>query len=201
MNANFFSPLIEQALRIAACCHQSQCRKGGEIPYVTHPVSVMLILQQAGFHDEELLAAALLHDVVEDTSFTIEEIKHQLTSNVAKYVAGMTEQKKNPDGSKRKWKERKEGHINSMANEPIEVRAIELADKLHNLSTICFDLDAGDVNVWERFHAAPNDIIWYYRSMVQTALGNDEQLEPLANACLTQIDKLESSLQSNSFQE
>ena len=64
MNGVLFSPLIERAMRVAACNHRHHHRKSSDLPYITHPAGVALILLRAGFDDEELLAAALLHDVV-----------------------------------------------------------------------------------------------------------------------------------------
>ena len=91
MNALFFSPVIERAMRLAVRCHRHQNRKLSDLPYISHPASVALILSQSGFGDEDVLAAALLHDVVEDTDCTLDELSALFPPKVAEYVAALTE--------------------------------------------------------------------------------------------------------------
>lgn len=188
-----FSPLLEQALRTAAFFHRHDVRKGSDTPYFAHPAAVAVILLRAGFTDDNMLAAALLHDVVEDTPCTIDELAAEFPPEVVQYVAALSEQKTDEHGNKRPWKLRKEDHLQEVAQAPLPVRAIVLADKLHNLATMCCDVGS-DENFWDRFNASPQDILWYNRTMVAQAAGNDEALQPIADECRTHIAQLEAAI-------
>jgi len=82
------NPLIDASLAFAARAHAGQTRKATDIPYIVHPVGVMLILIEAGENDPEGLAAALLHDTVEDTEVTLAQIQEAFGARVAEIVAG-----------------------------------------------------------------------------------------------------------------
>jgi len=187
----FTSDLLERALRLAACCHRDQHRKGSDLPYITHPVGVVLILMQAGFHDEQLLAAALLHDVVEDTDYTSEQLAAEFPPAVVESVNQLTERKLDADGNKRSWQDRKNEHLSQIERMSPDVRATVLADKLHNLWSILFDIEAGE-DVWSRFGAPRERVLWYHRQMVARAAGDDRSLIPLADACRSLISRLDS---------
>ena len=77
MHNLLLSPVLERAFRVAAMYHQSQTRKGSDLPYIVHPCAVMSILQSAGIQEGDILSAALLHDVVEDTECELRELKDQ----------------------------------------------------------------------------------------------------------------------------
>jgi len=94
------SPVVEHAIRLATVAHQSQKRKSSGVPYIAHPMSVCLILMKAGFHEEAILAAAVLHDVVEDTDLTIEQLAAHFSEEVIQYVSEMTEEKETTAGQK-----------------------------------------------------------------------------------------------------
>ena len=194
MSAELISPLVEHAMRVAAAQHRSQNRKSTDLPYISHPASVALILQRAGFHDENVLAAALLHDVVEDTGYALETLQREFPAKVVEYVLALSERKYDENGVKRPWKDRKQEHIAHAPTAPLEARAILLADKLHNLFSIAFDLEAHGAGVWGRFNAGPRDLLWYHREMVKAASHGDPRLEKLAAACTALIDRLEQSL-------
>lgn len=186
----FFSPLVEQAMRVAARYHREHTRKASDVPYIAHPASVAMILLKAGFEDEEILAAALLHDVVEDTDYSMEDLGREFPPKVVEYVAALTERKSESDGSKRSWDDRKNEHLAHVKSAPLAARAIVLADKLHNMSSMLFDLEAGD-ELWSRFNAPREKVLWYYRTMVQAAAGDEERLGGLARACVEMLGRLE----------
>jgi (p)ppGpp synthase/HD superfamily hydrolase len=197
MDSTLFSPLIERALRVAARCHRNHHRKASDIPYVTHLAGVTLILSRAGFDDPEILAAALLHDTVEDTSCTLEQIQAEFPPAVVAYVAALTERKQTAEGAKRSWHDRKQEHIEQVRQAPLGARAISLADKLHNLGTMLYDLEAGD-ELWSRFGAAPERIVWYHHSMIDAAAQDDEPLQPLAAACRELLAQLAATVERGS---
>lgn len=184
-----FSPLVERAMRIAAQAHRHHHRKGSDLPYITHPAHAAMILLRAGIDDDEILAAALLHDVVEDTEHTLEMLAADFPPKVVQLVAAMTERKHDHDGRKRSWQERKDEHLRHIAAEPWEARAIVLADKLHNLGSMLVDLESG-ADLWSRFSASPDRVLWYHREMIAAAEQGESRLRVLADECRKMIERL-----------
>jgi len=182
-------PLLEAALRIAAIAHRNHLRKGGDVPYFAHAAAVALILARAGFSDESLLAAALLHDVVEDTDVTLESLAMQFPPHVIAAVSALSETKTGDDGNLRPWEDRKAEHLRHIAAAPLAARAIALADKLHNMETMTHDLTAGTLSL-SAFRAPPDRLLWYYRSMIDAASGEDESLRSLARQCRAVWERL-----------
>ncbi len=187
-----FSPLVEQAMRVAARQHRDHHRKSSDLPYITHPASVAMILLRAGFDDDEILAAALLHDAIEDTDYTIDKLQDEFPANVVEYVTASTERKRDDSGQQRSWRERKQEHIQQVASASLNARAVVLADKLHNLGTMLFDVDAGE-ELWSRFGAPAEQVLWYHQTMLEAAAGNDEELSELATQCRQLLARLAST--------
>ncbi|MFN0195869.1 MAG: HD domain-containing protein [Planctomycetaceae bacterium] len=188
-----YSHMVERAMRVAARWHRDQSRKASDLPYITHPASVTSLLCQAGIHDESILSAALLHDVVEDTPCTLQELAGEFPPRVIDYVSQLTERKRTDDGRARPWKDRKLDYIRHLEEAPWEVRAISLADKLHNLGSMVFDLESGET-LWSRFGATPEEVLWYHDEVVRSAEGNEPQLNGLADECRRLIGVLRTSL-------
>lgn len=163
-----YSPLIEKALRVAAYAHRDQTRKASDLPYFQHPASVVLILARCGFDRDELLAAAVLHDTIEDTDCTVESLRNDFPECVVQLVQECTEEKTDDLGKAIPWRRRKESHIAIMKAASTAGRAIVLADKLHNLGSMVFDLEHG-TELWNRFNACSDDVIWYHREIVKAA--------------------------------
>jgi (p)ppGpp synthase/HD superfamily hydrolase len=185
--------LLELALRTAAIAHRDQVRKGGGVPYFAHSAAVALILARYGFTDELLLAAAVLHDVIEDTDVTVEQLAARFPAEVIDSVSALSEAKTDDDGRLRPWEDRKAEHLQHVAAASRMARAIALADKLHNMETLRLDLAQGAISL-SAFRAAPDRLLWYYRSMIDAAAGNDASLRPLADACRTAWDTLQEVL-------
>lgn len=191
-----FSPLVERALCVAAAAHHPQRRKGGgDVPYVTHVAGVALILARAGWCDEHVLAAAILHDVVEDTAVTVSELERQFPPKVVELVGHLTETKFDAQGAKRPWEDRKAEHIAKLRHAPVEACAIALADKLHNLETLLLDLEAGVIR-FEDFGADPERLLWYHEQVADAASGS-ARVEPLSDACSAAIERLRKAVAAN----
>ena len=140
-----YSYKIEQAIKAAALLHQDQVRKGAvKLPYVTHLVSVMLILRDYTT-DEDTLVAALLHDTLEDTDYTEEELRNDFGEKVAKLVVTVSEPRYKGD-KKIPWLERKKAYAKQLRKGPKEAVMIAAADKIHNFRSLveeyCEDIDA-----------------------------------------------------------
>ena len=177
-------------MRLAARSHRNQQRKASDIPYIAHPASVALILLRAGFHEDHVLAAALLHDVVEDTALTLEELRREFPPQVVSLVAALTERKRDQSGSERSWHDRKREHREQITAAPLPARAIFLADKLHNLATMLYDLRCGS-ELWSRFNAPREDVLAAARLAVECAAGDEPRLRELAEAARCLIAELE----------
>ena len=131
---SFDMELIDKAYNLAASAHESQRRVSG-IPYILHPTSVACILVELGM-DTQSIAAALLHDVVEDTSHTIADIEKMFGAEIANLVDGVTKLGKLHFTS---HEEQQAENIRKMLiamSEDIRVIIIKLADRLHNMRTI-----------------------------------------------------------------
>ncbi len=125
------SPLVHAALEQARSDHEGQIRNGsGGMPYVEHPIRVTALLDEHGY-GEEVLAAALLHDVVEDSETTLDELREKFGGTVAGLVGAMTDDESIDD-----YRERKAEHRERLAAAPTEAMAIYGADKLTNVSTL-----------------------------------------------------------------
>lgn len=151
---------LEVAIHYATDCHEGQMRKGTKIPFIMHPLEVMQILHGMNA-DTNLLIAGLLHDVVEDTNATIEEIKDIFGDNVVELVGGHTEDKT------KTWEERKNTEIRETLEAPLRLKMLVLADKLANMRSIRKDyLTLGNA-LWERFNAGLKQQAWYYGNMIE----------------------------------
>jgi (p)ppGpp synthase/HD superfamily hydrolase len=171
LDASLLSPRFEEALVYAARLHSRQRRKGTAIPYVSHLLGVAsLVLENGG--DEDGAIAALLHDAVEDQGGrpTLEEIRRRFGDRVAFIVEGCTDTDTVP---KPPWRQRKEAYVSHVRHAPAEVRRVSAADKLHNARTILADLRRNGDEVWARFTADRDGVLWYYRSLATVFLETD----------------------------
>jgi (p)ppGpp synthase/HD superfamily hydrolase len=125
------SPLVRAALEKARSAHEGQVRNGsGGMPYVEHPMRVAALLDEHGYRDE-VLAAALLHDVIEDSEMDLDEVRAQFGAEVAGLVGALTD-----DESIDSYRERKAEHRERVAAADGEALAIYAADKLTNSRTL-----------------------------------------------------------------
>lgn len=176
------TPLIERALRVAALAHQGQTRKASDLPYFLHPAAVALILSRCGFESDEILAAAILHDVLEDTEWTPASLAEEFPLDVVRIVEGASEQKADSTGESRPWAVRKAEHVEAIESAGFEVAAVVLADKLHNLTSMLCDLESGE-ELWSRFNAPRDAVIAYHRDIVRAACRHDSRHRKLAEEC------------------
>jgi (p)ppGpp synthase/HD superfamily hydrolase len=156
-----FSPRLDAALVFAARAHRAQVRKGSDIPYIIHPVQVAMILLTHGF-DEDLAIAGLLHDTVEDTGASLDEIEAIFGVGVRDLVAAVSETKIDDGGERRPWRARKQEQLDHLAASGERVAALKGADALHNSSSTLADLQVHGPSAWRRFNAPVEDSLWYY---------------------------------------
>ena len=156
---------LHKAVLYAVQMHSQQLRKGTNLPYIVHPMEVLNILSRMNAH-EELLMAGVLHDVVEDTEATIEDIAHRFGETVAELVLAHTEQNKELP-----WWERKLAAIAHLRSAPRDVKLLILADKLSNIRSMAADYARIGDKLWDRFCADKTMQSRYY-SMSIDALGD-----------------------------
>ncbi len=174
--------IVEKALQVASKSHRKQCRKNTDIPYITHPVTVGMMLMKAGY-DEDIIAAGILHDTVEDTDLTLNDIEREFGPRIAGIVEGCSEPNKSLP-----WKERKEHTIEFLKTAPEEIRVVACADKLHNIRSIIKDYEQQGDAVWERFNAGKEHQAWYYKNIVES-LGQMSSF-PLLKELQTEVELL-----------
>ena len=164
--------LLSQAVGFAARAHAGQVRKGTDMPYIVHPMEAAAIC--AGITDDvEVIAAAVLHDVVEDTDATVAEVEELFGRRVARLVAGESEDKREGLPPSETWRVRKEESLAHLrdADDP-GARMVCLGDKLSNIRAIQRDLGRLGDMLWQRFNQKdPAEHAWYYRSIVDLLEG------------------------------
>lgn len=159
-----YSERYARALGIAARAHRDQVRKGKDVPYVTHPVHVARILDRHGF-SEDLVLAGLLHDVLEDTAVSEQELLDAVGGEVVALVRAVTETK-SEDGVERSWEVRKAEQLAHLAEAPVEVLALKAADAIHNASETLDDVrEHGTEVAFSRFKRGPGPSVDYYRKI------------------------------------
>lgn len=161
--------LVTRAVIFAAKAHDGAARKGTKIPYIVHPMEAAAIT--AGMtDDQEVIAAAVLHDTVEDTDTTKKQIEDVFGSRVADLVAAESENKREDQKAEDTWQIRKSETIEHLRHcTDRDVKILALADKLSNLRAIYRDYYAIGEKLWERFNQSdPAMIGWYYRSFKET---------------------------------
>jgi (p)ppGpp synthase/HD superfamily hydrolase len=156
-----FTGRIEQAIALALRAHATQVRKGdGELPYVVHPVTVALILSRFTT-DEDVIIAGLLHDTLEDTAVTADQLEREFGAKVRDLVQDVTERSL-PGLS---WDTRKARYLRRLETAARGALLVAGADKIANLvSMIAAHSAAGDA-LWERFNAPPAHKLAFYRQV------------------------------------
>ena len=158
--------LLEKAVAFALEAHGGTVRKGkASRPYILHPLEAMIIAASMT-DDDEVLAAAVLHDTVEDTPVTADDIRREFGDRVAELVADESEDKQKDRPAAETWKERKQATIDHLREADFGAKVICLGDKLANLREMARDhKEIGD-RLWDRFNMKDrNEHAWYYRSI------------------------------------
>ena len=146
---------LNKAITFATEKHSGQLRKSTKIPYILHPLDVLQILYSMRA-DTSLLIAGVLHDTVEDTAVTAEDIRERFGDAVANLVCHHTEDKS------KSWEERKQVTIDEIRKRDRYVRYPIFADMLSNLRSQSTDYQKVGEGLWERFNAPKEKQSWYY---------------------------------------
>lgn len=208
-----FSPLVERAIELAAEWHDGTYRKGRwreaafepppeaalRIPVMAHVTMVALTVQRAGWPDE-VVAAAFLHDVLEDDNqhsqaMRPEELAALVGEEVTHLVVHVTEPKRAPDGTVLPWRTRKEAYIQALATGPDGSAAISLADKLHNAWSMNESLRTG-IDIFasgpgrRALSAGHAEQRWFFEAVLDaTRSHTDPRLPPMRRRLRAEIDR------------
>ena len=160
--------LLDRAIIFAVQAHAGTERRGKGFPYIVHPMEAMEIVATIT-PDQELLAAAALHDTVEDTDVTVEEIRAQFGDRIASLVAAESDEMPEGVSEEDSWHARKKAAIDRLAAASHDAKIVALGDKLSNMRAIARDYAVKGDALWKIFHASdPKDHEWHYRGLADS---------------------------------
>ena len=192
--------LVLAASSYAADAHCADVRKSTTIPYLSHLWTVAALALEHGADDEQV-AAALLHDVVEDHGGheRLDDVRRRFGDGVAELVAALSDSLADTASGEEKppWFERKAAYLAHLAEADQRIALVSACDKLHNARSILADLRTHGADVWRRFNVTdPRLQLWYYEGLtaallpkVPAALG--EELARTVAAIRAEIERLE----------
>ena len=153
--------LLDRAIIFAVKAHSGTERRGKSFPYIVHPMEAMEIVSTMT-SDPELLAAAALHDTVEDTDVTVEELRAEFGDRVAGIVAAESD---STEGDL-DWHARKQAALDRLRKADRDVKVVALGDKLSNMRAIARDYADMGEKLWSLFHASdPSEHAWRYHAL------------------------------------
>ena len=160
--------LLDRAILFAVKAHSGTERRGKGFPYIVHPMEAMEIVATMT-SDQELLAAAVLHDTVEDTSVTIEEIRQEFGERIATIVENESDKIIENKSEEESWHERKRAAIERLAKSPHDAKIVALGDKLSNMRAIWRDYKVKGDELWKIFHVTEKkEHEWHYRGLADS---------------------------------
>ena len=215
MQDSFFSPVIERAIELASVWHAGTYRKGRwrdpaylmpdgdapKIPVMSHVTAVAITVQKAGW-DEATVAAAFLHDILEDPhqlgeTMSFDDLVDLVGHEVAQRVFEVSEARQDKNGVLKKWKARKIGYIEGLKLYSVEAAAISLADKIHNLWSMNESLTQG-IDVFRTtqkrkgLSAGPESQLWFYKAVYEATLRHeDARLAPMQQRFKEELARFE----------
>lgn len=184
--------LVTRAVIFAAEAHDGALRKGSARPYIVHPMEAGAVAASIT-EDEEIIAAALLHDVAEDCGVTQAQLQAQFGARVAALVMAETQIKDgDPEAT---WDARKSAAIDALAHSDYEAKVVALSDKLSNMRAIARDFERVGEAMFDRFHQRDKRRhAWYYRScmaLLEGELGQTQawrEFHTLVNQVFGEVD-------------
>lgn len=159
--------LLDRAIVFAVRAHAGTERRGKGYPYVVHPLEAVGIVATMTA-DQELLAAAALHDTVEDTDVTLEQIRAEFGERVASLVADESDDLSSDVSKEDSWHARKQAAIDRLSRASRDAKIVALGDKLSNMRAIARDYAVQGDALWNLFHAKERkDHEWHYRGLAE----------------------------------
>lgn len=157
--------LLDRAILFAVKAHHNTERRGKGFPYIVHPMEAVEIVSTIT-PDQELLAAAALHDTIEDTDVTVEDIRREFGERVAELVHAESDQFTEGVSEEESWHDRKQAAIDRLAAASHDAKIVAMGDKLSNMRAIYRDYMVKGDELWNIFHAKnKSDHEWHYRGL------------------------------------
>ena len=159
------SDLLDHAIMFAVQAHHNTERRGKGFPYIVHPMEAVEIVATIT-PDQELLAAAALHDTIEDTDVTVEQLREAFGERVAELVYAESDQFAEGISEEESWHERKQAAINRLAAASHDTKIVAMGDKLSNMRAIWRDYQVKGDELWKIFHVTDKaSHEWHYRGL------------------------------------
>ena len=157
--------LLDRAIVFAVRAHAGTERRGKGFPYIVHPMEAVSIVATIT-SDQELLAAAALHDTVEDTDITVDEIRSEFGERIANLVAAESDQFQEGVSEEKSWHGRKQAAIDRLSGASRDAKIVALGDKLSNMRAIARDYAVQGDALWNLFHVTDrSEHEWHYRGL------------------------------------
>lgn len=161
--------LLDRAIVFAVQAHHNSERRGKGFPYIVHPMEAVEIVATIT-PDQELLAAAALHDTIEDTDVTVEQLRAEFGDRIANLVHAESDQINgelfNGENEEETWHARKQAAIDRLAAAPHDAKIVALGDKLSNMRAIWRDYQVKGDELWKIFHCSDKAAHeWHYRGL------------------------------------
>ena len=160
--------LLDKAVIFAVKAHAGTERRGKGFPYIVHPMEAVEIVSTIT-PDQELLAAAALHDVVEDCGVSVEEIRREFGNRIADIVESESDIMEEGISEEESWHSRKQKAIDRLASASLDSRIVALGDKLSNMRAIARDYTIKGDSLWSLFHVVDKkEHEWHYRGLANS---------------------------------
>ena len=152
--------IIEKAVRVSVTAHKDQTRKGDDLPYIIHPFMVAIKLAKYNFPDT-VIAAALTHDVLEDTEYPEDKLKNELGEEVLEIVKAVTNDDSLP------WEEKKKKYVETVRAGSDGAKAVAVADKIHNLESLLLAYLEQGPELWKKFNRGKEQKLWFENEVLK----------------------------------
>ena len=165
------SKKINLAIKIASKAHRDQVRKGTDIPYISHPFAVAMIINRYTT-DEDIVVAGILHDILEDVKpsvYSEADMRSDFGDEITNIVKDVSEDKIAGEPEK-PWINRKENYLAHLKSlETVEPIIVSCADKIHNLTDMLDEYEKIGNELWQKFNASKDDELWFYEAFLKLA--------------------------------
>ena len=168
MNNYLDTDLLDRAIIFAVKAHHDTERRGKGFPYIVHPMEAVEIVATIT-PDQELLAAAALHDTIEDTDVTVEQLRELFGERVAELVQEESDRFTEGVSEADSWHDRKQAAIDRLAHASHDAKIVAMGDKLSNMRAIARDYKVKGDNLWTIFHVTDKaSHEWHYRGLARS---------------------------------
>ena len=157
--------MLDHAIIYAVKAHSGTERRGKGFPYIVHLMEAVEIVATIT-PDQELLAAAMLHDTVEDTDVTVADLRREFGDRIATIVEAESDVRQEGESDEESWHRRKQEAIDRLRNAPMEAKIVAMGDKLSNMRAIARDYELKGDSLWKLFHVTEKEEHeWHYRGL------------------------------------